>query len=525
MRHGWFVTIGALMGLGLSVLPVHGEPFKCPHLGGGFVFGQEANFGSLDQMASDTISVRNIAMNIYESLMTRDENDHPILELAAAMHESRDHMTYTFKLRHGVHFHNGKLMTSADVAASFDRYAKVGYQRSTLDNVDHWDAPNPDTFVIHMKQAQPTFIEMLSSFSAPIVIMPAEQRDVPALGVTEPIGTGPFQFAASVPGRYVKLKRFEGYAPNTSFQQRTGLGGYKQACLDTVTFRIVTDPAARVAGLQSGALQAVEDVPAASEPGLKQDPNIVLLPMKNWWIQIASPNTSNPPTDNLLVRKAVQAALDMNEIMNAAAEGGDYTLNPGLQFPEKHADSTAGKDTYNLKDPDLARKYLAQAGYRGEPVVLLTNRDYPSIYNAALTMQQELQAVGINAQMKVVDWPTSAQMWMNTTQGWNIFFSGWGTQPALGPLATMQLLVQPNAAYKPKDGQDDPDLLAAWQAMTTKPTVAGRQKAFAQMQQLVLDRVYAIPFGVLGTVQATRADVQGFVPFRVPRMANVWLSH
>ena len=99
----------------LSATVARAEPFKCPHVGGSFVFAQEANINTLDQMASSTISTRNIAMNIYKSLMTRDENDRPILELAASMQEAPDHLTYTFKLRQGIHFHNGKAMTSADV--------------------------------------------------------------------------------------------------------------------------------------------------------------------------------------------------------------------------------------------------------------------------------------------------------------------------------------------------------------------------------------------------------------------------
>ena len=115
----------------LAASPARAEPFKCPRTGGNFVFAQEANINTLDQMTSSTISTRNIAMNIYESLMTRDENNHPILELAEAMDEAPDHLTYSFKLRQGLHFHNGKPMTSADVVASFDRYAKVGNQRST----------------------------------------------------------------------------------------------------------------------------------------------------------------------------------------------------------------------------------------------------------------------------------------------------------------------------------------------------------------------------------------------------------
>ena len=528
MRSGKTASLGAIATFSLATvclaaLPARADQFKCPVTGGDLVFAQEANINTLDQMTSNTISTRNIAMNIYESLMTRDENNHPILELADAMTESPDHMTYTFKLRQGVHFQNGKLMTSADVVASFDRYAKVGNQRSTLDNVDRWDAPDANTFVIHMKKVQPTFIDALSSFSVPIVIIPSENRDVPAQQLTKPIGTGPFELVDSVPGSYVKLKRYDGYTPNTSFQDRTGFGGYKQACLDTVTFRIVTEPGARVAGLKTGELQASEDVPAKAAVDLKGDKNIIILPLKNWWIQIANPNTSNPPTDNLLVRKAIQAALDMDEIMDAASDG-NYQLNVGFQYPNQPDYTDAGKETYNQHNAALAKKYLAEAGYKGESVVLLTNKDYPSMYNSALVMQQQLQAVGINAQMKVVDWPTSVQMFLNSDTGWNFHFTGWGTQPALGALATMQFLVQPNAAYKPAGGKDDPDMLAAWNDMNTLPTPEGRQEAFARMQKITLDKVYSIPFGSYTKLQAVRANVHGFVPFRIPRFANVWLT-
>ena len=512
-----------LASLGLAVPVAQAAPFKCPSMGGDFVFGQEANINTLDQMTSATISTRNIAMNIYESLMTRDDNNNPILELADSMTEAPDHLTFTFKLRQGVKFHNGKPLTSADVVASFDRYAKVGNQRSTLDNVKGWDAPDPMTFVIHMKVAQPTFVEALSSFSVPIVIIPAENRDVPAQQLTNPIGTGPFQLVESVPGSFVKLKRYDAYQPNTHFEVRTGFGGYKQACLDTVTFRIVTEPGARVAGLKTGELQGVEDLPAKSLPDLKKDPKITILPLNNWWIQISSPNTSAPPTDNLLVRRAIQAALDMDEIMDAASDG-NYKLNVGFQYPNQPTYTDAGKETYNQHNPELAKKLLIEGGYKGEPVVLLTNKDYPPMYNSALVMQQQLQAVGVNAQMKVVDWPTSVQLWQNTAEGWNFFFTGWGTQPALGSLATMQFLVQPNASYKPKGGVDDPEVLAAWSDMNSLPAAADRQAAFARMQKLVLEKVYALPFGSFTKVQGVRSNVGGFAPFRIPRMANVWLT-
>jgi peptide/nickel transport system substrate-binding protein len=522
MGRGMRSAVTALAGLALAASGAAAATFKCPHVGGDFVFGQEANINSLDQMTSSTISTRNVAMNMFEALMTRDENFSPILDLADSMDEAADHMTYTFKLRQGVHFHNGKAMTSADVVASFNRYAKIGLARNALDNVDRWDAPDPDTFVIHMKKPQPTFILALSSFSIPIVIIPAEDENDPPQQL-KTIGTGPFELVQSVPGSFVKMKRFDGYTPNPHFEQRTGFGGYKQACFDTVTFRIVTEGQARVAGLETGELQGVEDVPSKSLPQIKQNPKITILPLNNWWIQIALPNTNFPPTDNLDFRKAVQAALDMDEIMDAASDG-NYKLNVGFQYPNQADYTDAGKDTYNLHDPALAKKYLTQSGYKGEPVILLTDKDYAAMYNSALVMQQQLQAVGIKAEMKVVDWPTSVQLDLNTNTGWNFFYTGWGTQPALGALDTMQFLASPNAAYKPPGDKDDPEMLAAWQDMNQLPTAAERQAAFVRMQKLALDKVYAVPFGSFTKMQATRSDVKGFVPFRIPRMADVWFE-
>ena len=503
--------------------PASAAAFKCPHVGGDFVFGQEANVNSLDQPASSTISTRNVAMNIFETLLTLDENNNTITDLADSYTESPDRMTYTFKLRQGVKFHNGKPLTTADVVASFDRYNKIGLERSMFNNVASWDAPDASTFVIHMKKPQPTFIELLSSFSVPVVIVPAEDRDDPPMQL-KTIGTGPWQLVDFVPGSHVKLKRYDGYAPNTKYEQRTGFGGYKQACFDTVTFRIVTEPGARVAGLQTGELQGVEDLPTKSLPELKKDKNITVVPLPNWWIQIALPNTSAPPTNNLMFRKAVQAALDMDEIMDAATDG-NYKLNVGFQYPNQPSYTDAGKETYNLKNPKLAKEYLAKANYKGEPLVLLTNKDYPSMYNAALVMAEQLKAVGIKAELKVVDWPTSVTTMQNTTTGWNFFFTGYGTQPALGALATMVFFAPPNANYKPAPGKDDPDLLAAFRDMNDQPDPKARQAAFARMQKIILDNVYAVPFGSLTKVQGVRANVGGYVPFRIPRMSNVWFKN
>jgi peptide/nickel transport system substrate-binding protein len=209
-----------------------------------------------------------------------------------------------------------------------------------------------------------------------------------------------------------------------------------------------------------------------------------------------------------------------------AATDSNFRLNVGFQYPHQASFSDAGKETYNINDPDVAKRFLAQSGYKGEQIILLTNRDYPPMYNSALVMQQQLQSIGIKAELRVVDWPTSVQMSQkeNSTE-FHLFFTGWGTQPALGALPTMQFFVSPGAQYRPRDGKDDPEVLALFREMNTLPTEAERNAAFARMQKLVLEKAYAFPFGSLTKIQASRANVKGFVPFRIPRVANVWLEN
>jgi peptide/nickel transport system substrate-binding protein len=88
----------------------HAAKFECPVTGGDLVFGQEAKVNSLDMHASSTISTRNIAMHMFEALLTRDEDNNPILELAKAVDVSDDGLVYAFTLRDGIKFHNGKPM-------------------------------------------------------------------------------------------------------------------------------------------------------------------------------------------------------------------------------------------------------------------------------------------------------------------------------------------------------------------------------------------------------------------------------
>ena len=498
--------------------PAHAQEFTCPSKGGEFTFGQEAQVAGLDMHFTSAISARNVAMHIYEALMTRDEENNPIHELAEGHTVSDDGLTYTFKLRQGVRFHNGKEMTSADVLASFERYQRIGIDRGVLAPVAEMSAPDARTFVLKLKEAVPVFIEELSSFRVPIVIIPEEEAGKEGNKI-EYIGTGPFQFVDWIADSHVTLKRFADYQPNEEFEGKTGFGGYKVPCFETVTFRIVTEPSARVAGLETGELDAVEDVPTKAAERLKDDPNICLIPLDNWWVHVAIVNWSRPPTDELGVRKAIQVGLDMEEIMEIATDGA-YKLAPGYQYPGNPYYVEGGGEWFNVNDKERAKRYLEEAGYNGEELVLLTNSDYTNMYNAALVMAEQLKDIGINAVLDVTDWPTSRQKREDTTS-WNLFFTGFGTGPSIGPRAAVTDLMPPTNL---PNAPENPELMDAWRRMHMEPSFEGRKAAFNDLQTILYEDVYNIVMGDLAKVQATRANVKGFTPFRIPRLWNVWFE-
>jgi len=356
----------------------------------------------------------------------------------------------------------------------------------------------------------------------PIIIIPAENKDAPAQQLPS-MGTGPFQMEQFVADSTVKLKRFAGYKPDDRYTDLDGFGGYKVACLDTVTFRMVTESGARVAGLETVELQGVEDVPTIAQKRIAANKDIRLLKLSNFWLNALYGNWSAPPTNNKLFRQAVLAALDFDEIMEAASDG-DYKPNLGYQYPGTNYYTEVGKELLNQHDTAKAQRLLAEAGYKGEKVVLLTNKDYPSLYNSALVTAQQLKGVGINAELLVLDWPTALQKSMKGTPDWNFFFTGWITYVAVGGMQTLRPMAEPNPVYTPPDGKTDPAFMRAFEDVSNGATLEIRQAAFARAQQIALDDVMVIPTGVMPKVQGVRANVQHYVPFYNPRMYNVWVK-
>jgi peptide/nickel transport system substrate-binding protein len=482
--------------------------------GGELVFAQEGTIPTLDMHFSTAVSTRNSAMNILETLVTRDVANKPVAELAESWQVSPDGLTYTFKLRTGIKFHHGKVMTSADALASWQRYARISMYRRALDGVAEMAAPDPATFVVKLKKPEPVFLDTISAFGVPIAIYPAELCDAPG-GKIDMIGTGPFRFGEFVPDSHVLLRRFDDYQPDARSPGNNGFAGRKQVFVDSVRIRFVSEGNSRVTGLETGEFHVVEDIPPKAAQRLKDNKAVRVMPLQHWWLHACFINQANGPTDKLPVRRAIQAALDMEEIMAISTDDA-YDLTPGLLFPNDAYYTDAGKEKYNINDPALAKKYLQEAGYAGEELVLVTNSSYQSMYNAAVVMSEQLRGIGMKVRLDVFDWATAIARREDRTT-WNLWFTGQGTGPATGPFNALLELLPP----KPVGFVADPKLDAMFTEMVGLPTEAARKAAWAKWQAQVYDNVDFLKMGDFTKMQAVRASVRGFEPYRIPRFWNV----
>lgn len=509
-----FAVIAFALGAGTAAA----APFACPTSGGDLTVGISAQPPGIDPMFQQALITRSIGRQVFESLVVRDENRDLAFDLATGVEISDDKLTYTFPLRQGVKFHDGRTMTSADVVASFERY-KLLANNTVLNPVASWEAPDENTFVLHLKEPTASLLESMSSFNSLLVVMPADTAKEPNDQNFKPVGTGPFKLAEWVPDSHVKLERFADYTANDRFEGTDGLAGRKQACVDTVTLRIVTEPAARIAGLETGEFDIVDDVPFGAADALRGLSEVKLASLKHWWNHHVQTNLQEAPTDKLEFRQAVQILLDMDAIMEIATDGA-YDTHPGWLFPGQKFYTDVGAELYNQKDLERAKALLANAGYNGEKVVIATNSTYDTMYKAALVMSEQMRAAGINVELSVTDWAT--QLKRRKGPGYNYWTGGWPL-PASGPVQGMSIFAN-DLNFNNLPAVDE-QLETAWQDLNRADTDDKIHNAVERMQRRVYDQAYLINFGTMDVLQGTRSKVKGFVPFPNFRFWNVWLEN
>jgi len=510
-----------LGGVSVLALALAISPAFAQKKGGDMIVGVTSPPPLTDAQASTAEATRNVSMHWIETLFSRDQGANPIPDLATGVETSPDGLTYVFTLRQGVKFHNGQEMTSKDVKASLDRYKKVGGAALTLDAVSEIEATDKYKVTVKLKSVFPNLIAVISAPGAPMAIYPESEGDKER-GKVNHIGTGPFKFAEFKPDSHVKLVRNDDYSANTNYQKRDGFGGKKTAYFDSVTIRFIPEGGARTAALETGEVQAIDILPPPSAKRLKGDARIKIYEATPWVLNLLVFNAGDGPMQQQKLRQAVLAGLDMEEILAIAGEG-NYMLQSAWQYPGSvfHT-GDLGKDKYNVKDVALAKKLIAESGYKGEEINFLTDSTIFNHNQTAIVATEQMKKLGLNVKLQVVDWPSAFQKRQQPT-GWHMWTVGFGVEPYEGPMNVIGLSTKQNNAAGAQF-KADPELAAADKLFNSSLKLDEQKKAVVDWTRRMYEWVPAINTGAIGRYQATVAKVQNYEPNRIPRMWDVWFK-
>ena len=496
---------------------------QAPKKGGILRVGILGEPPALDAHWTTASLTETLTNHLYEGLYSLDEDYRPIPMLAEGMPTvSADGLTYTIKLRRGIKFHNGKEMTSEDVIPSIRRWSQQSIRGKPLFAlVEDFRAVDKYTVELKLKQKSPIVVISLAvpgNFGA---IYPKEvaEKFAPQVKATEYIGTGPFKLAEWKPDQYIRMVRFDDYKPLS--EKPRGYGGGKAAYVDEVRWIPVPDVATRVAQMETGEMDVVDDINIEAYDRLKRNPNVRPVLIKPYYWLVAVFNKKEGLGANQKIRQAWQAAIDIEPIMKNVAGGRsefyrmDYNLSVA-ELPEWHV-KIPGLP-WNERNKEKAKRLLQEAGYKGEPFRFMTTQEYKWMYDFALITKQQLEDAGFNIDLQVVDWATLIKR-RNNPKEYDAFTTGIGM----------------GAMYDPTHH----DVVSCgWPGWTCDAEIQRIQselareidpkKRFAlweQQHRVFYEQAPVIRYGDLFGLRAIRSTVKGFDEnIERMRVTNVWLD-
>ena len=527
--HRTLFTVVALAVLVALATPAAVQAAETPRRGGILLAVIGADPPSLDPHQESTFATLQLVAPLYSTLLQSDPYAYPkiIGDAATEWKISPDALTYTFKIRQGIKFHDGSALTAADVKATYDKlvFPPEGV-RSVRQNaysaVTSIEAPDPSTLVFKLKHASASLLDNLASPWN--VIYPKKYLDKdPNYFKANVVGSGPFKFRS-----YTRGSTFEGERnPDYFVKDRPYLNGYK--------FFISTETSVRAAAVRSGrAYIEFRDLPNAEVEAIKKQlgdkVTVQQTPMTGQF-GIAFNNTVKPFTD-VRVRKALTLGLDRytaGRVLFPLAGLRDVgaLMRPGTEWalPEAELQKLPGFGKDMEKSRVEAKRLLAEAGYPNGFKVTLKNRNVKLPYqDFAVFVIQEWRKIGIEADHRPLE-----------TAAW--FADGRDS-------GNFELIVLPTV-----ESSDDPDLflrryttgdtqnwgrftdpgiddLFSRQARTLDP--AERKKLIQQIQKSVLEKVYYMP-GLWWSRNVVHwAKVKNYVAppnhYANQKLQDVWLS-
>lgn len=325
--------------------------------------------------------------NVFEGLTRIDSQGLVKPGLAERWVIENDGLTYRFILRKGVTFHDGAAFDSSDVAYSFQRAVaenSENAQKGLFSAIESIETPDPQTVVIHLNRKEGLFLWNLGWGDA-VIVDPASAET----NKTDPVGTGPFRLENWNRGESIRLLRHSGYWGEAP-------------ALESITFKVITDPAAQVAALLAGDVDAIPNIGAPeSVAQFQADPRFTVMQGTTEGETILSMNHRRPLLQDIRVRKAIQHAIDRQAIVDGAMFGFGTPIGSHFAPHSPAYTDLTGTTPY---DPDRAKALLAEAGVA--PGTKLSLKLPPPTYarRGGEIVAAQLAAVGFEVEQIPVDW-------------------------------------------------------------------------------------------------------------------------
>jgi len=404
---------------------------------------------SFDPLWTTASSTGNVSSLILEGLFTSKADASLGKLLIDDWDISTDGLTYTFKIRKGVEFHDGTPLTTDQVIGTLRRqnlrasvFKLVWETFGYADFDDFIKTVDDHTFTVNLREQTGLVIDALGpqGFQPLIVLESWYMTPATETNTGTPIGTGPYRFESWTPGDRWTAIPFERYSPSDA--PSDGMAGAHTAFFDRVSYLEIPDQATRVAALQTGAVDLVQEFSQDLLPRLKDDPNVQLIPsaplrlLGHFNYQIPP---FNDPVHGRDLRRAVVMAYDNEKALLAAAGTPDrINLCPSLMECGTAWESSAGSENmYNAKRIEDAKKIVKDAGYEGYTIRLMDPADRQPAHGAAQVTREVLEDIGFKVDLRVMDWATMVQD-RATVDRWEFFHTWSGRGVRIGPIGHMK---------------------------------------------------------------------------------------
>ncbi|MGE8690325.1 MAG: ABC transporter substrate-binding protein [Achromobacter sp.] len=500
--HHVFVPRALALSLALAAAgPAHAELLTV---------AQPADIRSTNPGVNRDNTTDGVVLNIVEGLVGYRENGTVGPLLAKSVDLSEDGLTYTFKLRDGVKFHNGAALSSADVLWNWQRYMdpKTDWRcRSDFDGrnglkVTDVSAPDAQTVVMKLDRKSAVFLDSLARTDCGMTAILSKDSVAADGSWIKPVGTGPFMLKEWKRGEYTLLSAFKDYV-SPAGDKPDGYVGSKRPLVDEVKFLVVPDPSTSKAGLMSGAIDAGQ-ITSTDFTELKSAPNLNVFGPHDATKHALLFQTQDPVLKNVKLRQAIAASLDIPQVVAAASEGLGQ-LNNSAVYAGSAYYQDAEKRTYKY-DPARAQQLLKEAGYKGEPIVIYANkRAHVPSYQVAVIAQAMMQAVGINAKIEVLEWATQLDRY--NTGKYQI--SSFTYSSRLDPALSFEQFAG-DKAKQPRKVWDDPAAQKLIDESFLESDPAKRQALFDQLHALMLEQTPLLVLYNGADAWANNKRVQGF---------------